>query len=161
MVKVDHFFSMLARGLFPKLLEKTLGWIFLIHIDTISIQFFFFYFSELGKAHGIGGKCGYFRLGIGQTGLWRRAENLLQQNTKGYTLHIIGATLTSNGIARMPPKLCTSKGDYWIKQWFSSIVSLFQNGNFSLRKEFAPRGSEFFPLRAVPYGMENHFYYIR
>ena len=25
-------------------------------------------------------------------------------------------------------------------------------------KEFAPRGSEFFPLRAVPYGMENHFY---
>ena len=26
----------------------------------------------------------------------------------------------------------------------------FQNGNFSERKEFAPRGSEFFPLRAVP-----------
>ena len=28
------------------------------------------------------------------------------------------------------------------------------------RKEFAPRGSEFFPLRAVPYGVENHFYHI-
>ena len=27
-----------------------------------------------------------------------------------------------------------------------------QNGNFSLRKEFAPRGSKFFPLRAVTYG---------
>ena len=26
----------------------------------------------------------------------------------------------------------------------------FQNGNFSQRKEFAPKGSEFFPLRAVP-----------
>ena len=26
----------------------------------------------------------------------------------------------------------------------------FQNGNFSLRKEFAPRGSKRFPLRAVP-----------
>ena len=37
----------------------------------------------------------------------------------------------------------------------------FQNGNFSLRKEFAPRGSEFFPLRAVPQCMENHFYHIR
>ena len=37
----------------------------------------------------------------------------------------------------------------------------FQNRNFSERKEFAPRGSEFFPLRAVPYGMENHFYHIR
>ena len=27
----------------------------------------------------------------------------------------------------------------------------FQNGNFSERKEFAPRGNKFFPLRAVPY----------
>ena len=30
----------------------------------------------------------------------------------------------------------------------------FHNGNFSLRKEFAPKGSEFFPLRAAPYDME-------
>ena len=29
-----------------------------------------------------------------------------------------------------------------------------------LLKEFAPRGSKFFPLRAVPFGMENHFYHI-
>ena len=36
----------------------------------------------------------------------------------------------------------------------------FQNGNFSLRKEFAPRGSKFFSLRAVPYGMINHLYHI-
>ena len=33
----------------------------------------------------------------------------------------------------------------------------FQKGNFSLRKEFTPRESEFIPLRTVPYGMENHF----
>ena len=37
----------------------------------------------------------------------------------------------------------------------------FQNGNYFKRKEFTPRGSEFFPLRAVPYGMENHFNLIR
>ena len=37
----------------------------------------------------------------------------------------------------------------------------YQNGNCSYRKEFAPRGSEFFPLKAVPFGMENHFYHIR
>ena len=37
----------------------------------------------------------------------------------------------------------------------------FQNWNFSQRKEFAPRGSEFFLLRVVPYGKENHFYHIR
>ena len=37
----------------------------------------------------------------------------------------------------------------------------------SQKKEFAPKGSKFskgskfFPLRAVPYGMENRFYHIR
>ena len=31
----------------------------------------------------------------------------------------------------------------------------FEKGNFSERKEFAPRGSEFFPLMEIPYGMEN------
>ena len=28
-------------------------------------------------------------------------------------------------------------------------------------KDFAPRGSEFFTLREVPYGMENQVYHIR
>ena len=39
----------------------------------------------------------------------------------------------------------------------------FQNLNFSLRKKIAPRKSEFefFLLKAVPYGMETHFYHIR
>ena len=36
----------------------------------------------------------------------------------------------------------------------------FHNENFSERKELAPRGSQFFPLKAVHYGMENHFYHI-
>ena len=36
----------------------------------------------------------------------------------------------------------------------------FRNGNFSSWKEFAPRGSEFFPVRVVPYGLENRFYHI-
>ena len=33
----------------------------------------------------------------------------------------------------------------------------FYNGNVSERKKFAARGSEFFTLRAVPYGMEITF----
>ena len=41
----------------------------------------------------------------------------------------------------------------------------FYNGILPERKEFAPRGSKFwskfFPLRAVPYGIENHFYHIK
>ena len=36
----------------------------------------------------------------------------------------------------------------------------FQMGTFLKREEFAARRSEFFPLRAVPYGMINQFYHI-
>ena len=61
------------------------------------------------------------------------------------------------GVARSLTKLRTSKGDYWIKQWFSSVAALFKIGT-SLN---GTRVSEFFPLKAVPYGMENHFYHIR
>ena len=43
----------------------------------------------------------------------------------------------------------------------SDSLQLRQNENFSSRKEFAPRGSEFFPLRAVPFGLEKHFYHSR
>ena len=32
----------------------------------------------------------------------------------------------AKGVARMLKRLCTSKGDYQIKQWFSSIASLFK-----------------------------------
>ena len=55
----------------------------------------------------------------------------------------------------MLKKLRTSKGDYCIKWWFSKIMSLFKM-ELLLKK----RGSKFFPLRAVPCGMENHFYHI-
>ena len=30
-----------------------------------------------------------------------------------------------------------------------------------LKKRTCPRGSELFPLRVVPYGMENYFYHMR
>ena len=66
-------------------------------------------------------------------------------------------------------KLRTSKGDNSIKYWSSSIASLFKTGTYLKGKNlllggansFAPRGSEFFPLRAVRYGMKNYFYHIR
>ena len=50
----------------------------------------------------------------------------------------------------------------WLK-WAVIFINYvtFQNWNFSERKEFAPRGSEFFPLRAFPYGMEKHYFRIR
>ena len=50
------------------------------------------------------------------------------------------------------------KEDYWIKQWFSSIATLFKKETSVKGKNLLP---EFFPLRAVPYGMENHVYHIR
>ena len=48
-------------------------------------------------------------------------------------------------------KLRTSKGDYLIKQWFSSIA-------YFLIWELLLK--DFFPLRAVPYGMINNVYHI-
>ena len=69
-----------------------------------------------------------------------------------------------NGVARMLKKLRTSGGDYWNKQWFTSIASIFFEMGTSLEGKNslpAPRGSEFFPLRAVPFGMENQFHHIR
>ena len=49
-------------------------------------------------------------------------------------------------VARTLKKLQTLKGDYWIKQCFSSSVSLFKMGTLKL-----------FALRAVHFGMENNF----
>ena len=39
-----------------------------------------------------------------------------------------------NDVVRTLKKLRTSKGDYWIKQWFSSIASLYKKGT-SLKKK--------------------------
>ena len=41
-----------------------------------------------------------------------------------------------------------------------SIVPPFKMGTSLKGKKISPRGSEFFPLRAVTCGMENHFYHI-
>ena len=54
-------------------------------------------------------------------------------------------------------KLRTSKGDYWIKQWFSSIASLFIMGTSLKRKEFAPRGSELSSFKSSSLWHGNHF----
>ena len=59
-----------------------------------------------------------------------------------------------NGVARTLKRLRTSKGDYWMKQWFSSVASLFRMWILKGKIFCALRGSKFFPLRAVPYGME-------
>ena len=46
----------------------------------------------------------------------------------------------TNGVARTLIKLCTSKGDYWIKQQFFSIVSLFGMGTSLKGKNLLPEG---------------------
>ena len=41
------------------------------------------------------------------------------------------------------------------------VASLLKMNNSLKGKIFAPKGSEFFPLRAVPHGMESPCFYIR
>ena len=50
----------------------------------------------------------------------------------------------------------TSKGDYWIKQWLSSIVFLFIMGTALKGKNLLPERE-----REQILSMENHFYHIR
>ena len=38
-------------------------------------------------------------------------------------------------------RLCTSKGDYWIKQCFSSIAYLFKVGTSLKEKNLLPEGA--------------------
>ena len=47
--------------------------------------------------------------------------------------------------SKTPKTLRTSKGDNWIKQWFSSITPLFEIGSSIKGTNF---GSEFFSLKS-------------
>ena len=48
------------------------------------------------------------------------------------------------GVARTFKKVRTSKGDYWIKQRFSSTAPLFNMGTSLKRKNLLPRGANSF-----------------
>ena len=54
-------------------------------------------------------------------------------------------------------KIRTSNGDYDIKQWFSSIASLFKMGTSPKGKNLLPEGANSF----LSHGMEHYFYHIR
>ena len=49
-----------------------------------------------------------------------------------------------NGVARTLKELYTSKGDYCIKQRFSSIASLFITGTYLKGKNLLPEGANSF-----------------
>ena len=66
-----------------------------------------------------------------------------------------------NGVARALKKLRPLKRETTGSSSGSLQLRPVSKWELLLRKVFAPRGSEFFPLRAVSYGMDNHFYHIR
>ena len=76
----------------------------------------------------------------------------------GWSVLIVFLNKTLKWRSQSVEKISTSKGDYWIKQWFLIFFNCvpFQNGKKEF-KESAPRGSEFSPLRAVPCVMEISF----
>ena len=58
--------------------------------------------------------------------------------------HTTKRQIDSNGVARTLKKLRTSKGDYWIKQWFSSSAVLFKMGTSLKEKNLLPKGANYF-----------------
>ena len=65
----------------------------------------------------------------------------------------------NNGVARTLNKIRTSKGDYYTKQRFSPIASLFIMGT-SLKEKMLLEGA-FVSLKSSSYGIENHVNHIR
>ena len=61
----------------------------------------------------------------------------------------------ANGVARMLKSYAHQRETTGSVSLFNYYVPIQK------RKEYAHRGSEFFPLRAVPYCRENYFYHIR
>ena len=59
--------------------------------------------------------------------LWFKVSRIIHDNINPF-----------NGVARTLKKLCTSNGDYWIKQWYSSITSLFKMGTSLKEKNLLP-----------------------
>ena len=55
-----------------------------------------------------------------------------------------GDIYSSNGKARKLKKLSTSKGEYCIKQGFSTITSLFKMGTSLKGKNLLPEGVNYF-----------------
>ena len=55
-------------------------------------------------------------------------------------LNEIDVIIIFNDEARTLKKIRTSKGDYWVKQWFPSTVSLFKTGTSLKGKNLLPEG---------------------
>ena len=66
--------------------------------------------------------------------------------TKKFDMKLMGKELELyiNGVARTLKKVRTSNLDYWIKQCFSSIASLFRVGNSLKGKNLPPEGANSF-----------------
>ena len=66
-----------------------------------------------------------------------------------------------NGVASIKKTIRTSKGDYWIKQWFNSIASLFIIGTSLKGKNLLPEGATSIVEEQFLMTWKNHFYHVR
>ena len=83
-------------------------------------------------------------------------DGILQRNYRKMTLKwsfpvksfvklfLYNKILSLHSPSRTEKKLRTSKGDYWIKHWFTSIVSLFKMGTSLKGKNLLPEGANSF-----------------
>ena len=70
--------------------------------------------------------------------------------------------LINNGVMAIMLKKVHTKGRLLDQAYDSLQLCPVSKWELLLKKkEFAPSGSKFFPLIAVSYGKENHFYHMR
>ena len=108
-----HHLSSLGKPSDAK--RRSMGWIFLLYPHTHD-RFLYCTLKLFGPEHEI-------------LVLIQYEQNPhLKANTFASSGRVEVSNL--NGVANTSKKLCTSKGEYCIKQWFSTIVP-FGNWNFS------------------------------
>ena len=87
-----------------------------------------------------------------QLGSWLDSDTITQK----YITYLNKNVFKIKSVARALKYLRKSKGDLSNEQWFSSIAPLFKMGTSITGKNLLPlSGGQFFPLRAVLYGMVN------
>ena len=89
--------------------------------------------------------------------IWRNVELWMPK----CHLKIFKCPNIRNGVARTLKKYTHIKGDYWNKQRFSSISSLFKMGTYLKGKNLLPEGANSLLLEQFLMVWKNHFYHIR
>ena len=144
---MKKFFNLGARSIKVSDIWKDLGnmsedrctyWIPMYMYSTIqykSMIYFFLCFSGFKQSKTSGSGCNHASCKL----TFGKYFNFMKKLDLSYQI-IIRIVIHVQWCSQNAEKIRTSKGDYCIKQWFSTITSLFKMGTSLKEKNFLPEG---------------------